>query len=166
MERIIVLNYDYSFLNMVSLEKVFLYIAKGKVTVEKYTENVLTTFEKSFKIPMIVRFKYLIRQVYKRKVPWTKKNICIRDNYTCAYCGIQHKKMTVDHVYPKALGGKNTFENCVASCKPCNNKKGDKTCEQSGMYPSHKRVQPTITEFMKLWYKSFNVDDIIKTIWE
>jgi hypothetical protein len=35
-----------------------------------------------------------------------------------------------------------------------------------GMYPSHKMVQPTITEFMKIWHKQFNVDDIIKSIWE
>jgi len=166
MERVIVLNYDYSFLNVVSPERAFSYIARGKVIVEKVAEKVLTTAEKSFKIPVVVRFIYMIRQVYKRKVPWSKRNIFIRDNYTCAYCGIKSDKMTVDHVVPKSHGGKNTFENCVTSCKKCNNRKGDKSCKEVGMFPSHKRTQPTISEFMKLWYKQYNVNDIIKSIWE
>ena len=166
MERVIVLNYDYSFLNVVSPEKAFSYISRGKVIVEKVAEKVFTTAEESFKIPIVIRFAYMIRQVYKRKVPWSKRNICIRDDYTCAYCGIKAKKMTVDHVIPKAHGGKNTFENTVCSCKACNNKKGDKFCKDIGMYPSHRRVQPTISEFMKKWYKQFNVDEIIKSIWE
>jgi len=163
MERVIVLNYD---LNVVSPEKAFSYIARGKVIVEKVAEKVLTTAEKSFKIPTVVRFAYMIRQVYKRKVPWSKRNVCIRDNYTCGYCGIKSRKMTVDHVVPKAHGGKNSFENTVCACKKCNNKKGDKLPKECGMYPSHRMVQPTISEFMKLWYKQFNVEDIIKSIWE
>lgn len=167
MDKVIVLNFDYTFLNVVTPAKAFSYIAREKVTVEKLTEKVLTSAEKSFKIPIVVRFTYMIRQVYKRKVPWSKKNVCIRDNYTCGYCGVYDKnRMTVDHVNPKANGGKNTFENCVASCKPCNNRKGDRSCRQMGMYPKHRLVQPTISEFMKLWYKQFNVEDIIKTLWE
>ncbi len=167
MEKVIVLNSDYSFLNVVTPAKAFSYIARGKVIVEKATEKVLTTAEESFKIPLIVRFTYYIRQVYKRKVPWSKKNVLIRDNYTCGYCGVYDKShMTVDHVVPKADGGKNTFENCVASCKPCNNRKGDRSCHQMGMFPKHRMVQPTISEFMKKWYKSFGVEDIIKTLWE
>ena len=165
MGKVIVLNYDYSFLNVVNPEKAFLYIAKDKVIIEKYTEKELTTFEGSFKVPLIIRFTYMIRQVYKRKVPWNKKNVCIRDNYTCAYCGVYDKKMTVDHVIPKAAGGKNTFENTTSSCKKCNNKKGDRSCKEMGMFPTHRMVQPTISEFMKQWYKQFDVDDIIRTLW-
>ena len=167
MEKVVVLNYDYSFLNVVSPQKAFSYIARGKVTVEKVAEKVLTTAEESFKIPVVIRFAYMIRQVYKRKVPWSKKNVCIRDNYTCAYCGVYDKsRMTVDHVIPKASGGKNTFENTVASCKKCNNHKGNRSCREMNMYPKHKLVQPTISEFMKQWYKQFNVEDIIKSLWE
>ncbi len=167
MEKVVVLNYDYTFLNVVTPAKAFSYIARGKVIVEKVADKVLTTAEESFKIPVVVRFAYMIRQVYKRRVPWSKKNICIRDNYTCGYCGIYDKnRMTVDHVTPKALGGKNTFENCVASCKKCNNRKGDKTCKEAGMFPTHRLIQPTISEFMKQWYKQFNVEAIIKSIWE
>jgi 5-methylcytosine-specific restriction endonuclease McrA len=166
MENVIVLNSDYSFLNVVTPKKAFSYIARGKVTIEKYAEKVFNTAEKIFKIPLVIRFTYLIRQVYKRKIPWSKRNVCIRDNYTCAYCGVKQKRMTVDHVVPKVHGGKNTFENTVCACKPCNNKKGDKTTKECGMYPSHKMVQPTITEFMKIWHKQFGIDEIINSLWE
>jgi 5-methylcytosine-specific restriction endonuclease McrA len=164
--KVIVLNADYQFMNIVTSQKAFSYIARGKVVVEKYTNKTLTTCEKLFNIPLVIRFVYLVRKVFGRKVPWSKRNICIRDNYTCAYCGIKDRKMTVDHVVPKAMGGKNSFENTVCACKQCNNKKGDKLPKECGMYPSHKMVQPTISEFMKIWYKQFDVDEIIKSIWE
>lgn len=165
--NVIVLNADYTFLNVVTPKKAFSYIARGKVVIEKFTENTFTTAEKSYKMPLIVRFTYLVRQIFGRKVPWSKKNVCIRDGHVCAYCGIKDKvKMTVDHVIPKSKGGANTFENTVASCKKCNNKKGDRTCTEVGMYPSHIRKHPTISEFMKRWYDHLNINDIIKTIWE
>lgn len=143
---VIVLNNDYSFLNVVTPKKAFSYISRGKVIVEKYTDNFMSTFYNALKIPMVIRFVYMIRQVYKRRVPWSKRNVMIRDNYTCAYCGIKMKNMTVDHVVPKVLGGKNTFENTVCACKVCNNKKGNKLPIDCGMYPKHRLIHPTITE--------------------
>lgn len=165
--KVIVLNADYQFMNIVSFERAFLYLAKNKVVIEKYREKVMTTTEESFKIPLVVRFIYLVKQILNRRVPWSKKNICIRDNYICAYCGVHDPHhMTVDHVVPKSLGGNNTFENCVASCKKCNNLKGDRSCQEMNMFPKHRMVHPTISEFMKQWYKQFDVDDIIKTLWD
>jgi len=167
MEQVIVLNHDYSFLNVVSVERAFGYIAKGKVVVEKYTKRFLTTFEKQFKVPLIVRFVYLIRQVYKRRVPWSKRNIWIRDGYICAYCGTKVSKngATVDHVIPVSKGGKSTFENTVTACRACNNKKGDSLPGECGMYPSHRLVQPTITEFLKKWQAENGIDEIIRSLW-
>jgi len=161
---VIVLNADYQFINVVTIKKAFSYILKGKVIVEKYTEKSIHTSEDTFQIPLVVRFTYLIRQIYNRNVPWSKKNVCIRDNYICGYCG--EKGNTVDHVIPKKLGGKNTFENTVCACKSCNAKKGNKLPEECGMYPSHELVRPTIKEFMKTWYRQFNVDSIIESLWE
>ena len=41
----------------------------------------------------------------------------------CYYCG--RKADTIDHYYPKALGGTNAKSNFVPSCKKCNNLKRD-----------------------------------------
>lgn len=45
-----------------------------------------------------------------------------RDNHTCRYCGrtAPDVKLTVDHVHPVALGGKDDPSNLVAACADCN----------------------------------------------
>ena len=44
----------------------------------------------------------------------------------CAYCGedLLYKKMQVDHIEPKYLGGKDELDNYNPSCRECNFYKG------------------------------------------
>lgn len=44
----------------------------------------------------------------------------------CKYCGerLSIKSMTLDHVVPKASGGRDKVENLVISCARCNTRKG------------------------------------------
>jgi len=46
-----------------------------------------------------------------------------RDNFTCLKCGTR-RNLTVDHVYPEALGGKATMDNTQTLCRRCNSSKG------------------------------------------
>lgn len=57
----------------------------------------------------------------------SRKNIWLRDNKKCVYCGthVAYKDSTVDHVYPSSKGGKSLWNNVVITCFECNNKKGD-----------------------------------------
>lgn len=45
-----------------------------------------------------------------------------RDNHACRYCGgvAPDVVLTVDHVVPRALGGRDEPANLVAACKDCN----------------------------------------------
>ncbi|OZC59242.1 hypothetical protein CH276_22605 [Rhodococcus sp. 06-470-2] len=46
-----------------------------------------------------------------------------RDGYTCRYCGAKadnETRLVVDHVLPKALGGKDEPDNLITACEPCN----------------------------------------------
>jgi len=45
----------------------------------------------------------------------------------CAYCGKVTKKLTKDHVVPKAQGGTNGASNIVMACEPCNQAKANRT---------------------------------------
>ena len=63
----------------------------------------------------------------------TRKNVYLRDNGTCQYCGHNGGGLTIDHVVPKSKGGVETWENIVVACVRCNNKKGDRTPAESGM---------------------------------
>lgn len=61
----------------------------------------------------------------------------IKGETVCYYCGkeVRKSKMTLDHVYPRSLGGPTLPENLVPACKDCNNgQKGDMTPEQYRIY--------------------------------
>lgn len=169
MENVILLNYDYTFLNKVNIRKALTLHAKGKVTVEKASEDkVVRSFSDEMQRPLVIRLVYLIKTIYSRKVIWTKRNVMIRDNFTCKYCGETNKSlMTIDHVHPRAKGGKNTFENTVTACKDCNGYKGDKTLEELNMYYLDRKFEPytpKIYEFIKKFHKSININKILENL--
>ncbi len=168
MERVILLNSDYSFLNTINWKKAMRLLAKGKVEVLKATDSIIQSADRTWKlyIPKVLRLVKLVRSVYKTRVPYSKKNVIYRDKYICQYCGKKERKMTIDHVIPKAKGGKSTFENCVASCKPCNNFKGSKTPREVGMVLKRKPFQPTIMEFINIKMKILGIDKLLKELWE
>ena len=78
------------------------------------------------------------------KVPFTRKNIFMRDNYTCQYClkQLPRNKLTIDHVIPRSKNGTNSFENCVTSCLKCNNKKSDKLLREVNLFLKKKPIRP------------------------
>lgn len=45
----------------------------------------------------------------------------------CHYCGCNLTRATIraDHVVPLSRGGYDKLSNCVASCEPCNQAKGN-----------------------------------------
>lgn len=47
-------------------------------------------------------------------------------NYSCLCCGKQEVKLTIDHIIPISLGGKNVIDNIQPLCKTCNSKKHTK----------------------------------------
>lgn len=167
MTRTILLNGDYTILGFISWKKTVKLIVKKKVEIIKTTEKIITNFNKtiSMAIPAVVRLLKVIRKLYGVRVPLSKKNVLIRDNYTCAYCGKQDKKgMTVDHVIPKSKGGKSSFENMVTACFKCNNKKDNKTCKEADMYPIIRPHQPTINEFIQLQIKNTGIEKVLKEL--
>jgi 5-methylcytosine-specific restriction endonuclease McrA len=61
----------------------------------------------------------------KHTMRLSKRNIFLRDAYTCQYCGttVTEVSATLDHVLPVSKGGKTTWENSATACKSCNYKK-------------------------------------------
>jgi len=59
----------------------------------------------------------------------------LRDRNTCQYChaALAPRSLTLDHVVPRSRCGASTWENLVACCFACNNRKGDRTPEEAGM---------------------------------
>lgn len=161
--NVILLNCDYSYISVVSHRKAMLYLAKGKVTVEKWSDKVIKTASKVIQLPAVLRLVYLVRKLYKKKVAWTRKNVMVRDHFTCLYCGSKNQ-LTIDHILPKSRGGKDTWENTVTSCKPCNNRKNDKLPSECGMTLSKQPYQPTISEFIKRKLDALGVYEFLKDL--
>jgi hypothetical protein len=58
-----------------------------------------------------------------------------RDQYTCAYCGDQllPTELEREHILPTSKGGRDSWMNVVAACRPCNQKKADRSPEDANM---------------------------------
>lgn len=163
MRTCILLNADYSILGTISHKKAIRLLYKGKAEVVKNSEKIIKSFSTEIFIPFILKLIKLIRSIFKVRVPYSKRNVLIRDDFRCAYCGVVGKHMTIDHVYPKSLGGKSTFENTVCACLKCNNTKDSRTCQESNMYPKHsKPVVPTIMEFILRAVRNSGLEKVLK----
>lgn len=66
---------------------------------------------------------------------FTRFNVFLRDKLTCQYCAeaLPAHQLTFDHVVPRREGGRTTWDNIVASCSPCNAKKGGMTPKDAKM---------------------------------
>lgn len=155
MEAVIVLNAGYEFIGLISWQRAMVLFFSGKVEVVKESDRIVRTVSKSFRIPAVIRLYKFIRQIYRREVPFSRKNILVRDSFVCQYCGREFPPgdLTVDHVIPKVQGGENHWNNIVACCRSCNIRKGGLTPRQAGMQLVRKPFKPTIMEFINLYLK-------------
>jgi 5-methylcytosine-specific restriction endonuclease McrA len=161
----VLLNADYTFLNVVDWKRALCLQAKGKIQVLRYSDRVVKTAEGiAMKIPSVMRLIHLIRSLYRTRVPFSKKNVFIRDGFSCAYCGARKVRLTIDHIVPKSRGGRTNFENCITCCKDCNNKKGARTPSEANLYPRRKAYQPTISEFLRLKVIKLGIYDVLKDV--
>ena len=65
----------------------------------------------------------------------TNPRLFRRDDYMCLYCGagLPSRLLTRDHVVPVSSGGRDTWENVVSACRPCNHRKDNHSLEAIGM---------------------------------
>jgi len=165
MTNCIVLNADYTFLNVVNWQRAICLVIKGKVEVLKYTERSISNSEKtvSMKIPAVIKLFKVIRSLYRNRVPFSKRNVIVRDDFTCMYCG-NTESLTIDHVIPVSRGGKSSFDNCVAACTECNSTKSDRTPSEAKMYLKKQPYSPTISEFIRMRMKKLGIVDLLKEL--
>jgi 5-methylcytosine-specific restriction endonuclease McrA len=140
--RVLVLDQGYQPHRVVSWQRaVTMLFREVAEVIEEYDEDIRSvTFV--MKMPAVIR---LLRKIgRKRAVKFSRMNVLLRDNWTCQYCGKRFatRKLNYDHVLPRKLGGKTTWENIVTSCIPCNDRKGGRTPEQARMQLLKKPVKP------------------------
>src|SRR5690242_6025228 len=137
--RVLVLNATYEPVNVCTVRRAVVLLLKEKAEVIEHAMWALHSEITSLARPMIIRlvtFVKVPRDTHRRKI--TRRAVFARDGWQCQYCG-SRANLTVDHVIPRSKGGTSTWENIVASCAPCNRRKGDSLPAKAGMHP---RRQP------------------------
>jgi 5-methylcytosine-specific restriction endonuclease McrA len=142
MEQVLVLNADYTPLNVTTLNRGVTLVFKGKAEVLKASTNPLLSSVKTFIRPLIIRLLNYVN-FNKKKMKVNRHRIYKRDGYQCVYCG-SNKDLTLDHVVPKSRGGGNEWTNLVTSCFKCNLRKGNRTPEEAKLTMTQKPFVPTI----------------------
>ena len=96
--------------------------------------RVLHTVQFKLRVPDVIVLTFFNR-FHRRDIAFSRRTLIERDGLTCQYCGepVARTNLTVDHVVPRSQGGRNTWENLVLACPPCNLRKGDRTPEQASM---------------------------------
>ena len=91
-------------------------------------------------------------RIPKRHLRYSRVNVFARDKYTCQYCGVEPPRgqLNLDHVIPRSLGGRTTWENVVCSCVACNRKKGGRTPTQAMLRLRRSPQRPRWTPLMTL----------------
>ena len=91
-------------------------------------------------------------RIPKRHVRYSRVNVFARDKFTCQYCGSSppRSQLNLDHVIPRSLGGRTTWENVVCSCVDCNRRKGGRTPQQARLRLQRSPSKPRWTPLMNL----------------
>ena len=142
MEKVLVLNADFTPINVTSVYKGFLLVNKGKAEVLKASDKPLLSGMGEFIRPIIIRLLNFVKfRVHKLKI--NRHRLYRRDGHECTYCGSK-RNLTIDHILPKSRGGENTWMNLVTCCSSCNRLKDDRTPEEANMRLNIKPYEPNI----------------------
>lgn len=146
MKRVLLLDKAYQPLDVVGWREAMELLVTGKAeVVEEYEDTWIRSPSRKWRLPSILR-KLSRMKWRKRTVVFSRQNIFFRDNWTCQYCGDKKKvgDLTFDHVKPQCRGGKTNWENVVAACWPCNQKKANFLPQEVGMRLLRTPVKPKI----------------------
>jgi len=69
------------------------------------------------------------------RLPLSRAMVFARDRHICAYCGgrFNTSSLEMEHVTPSSRGGATVWQNVVAACRACNQRKGNRSPEAAGM---------------------------------
>jgi 5-methylcytosine-specific restriction endonuclease McrA len=126
--KVLVLNNSFQPINITSWRRAMVLLFKEKA---EDVEDSSTLINDKWKLPYIIRLRTYVPIPFSEAV-LSRKNIYLRDNHTCQYCG-KDGGLTIDHIIPKSRGGKDSWDNMVACCMRCNNRKGDSIPEEAEM---------------------------------
>ena len=174
--NVLVLNRNYLAVRVVNVKRAFsllcrelaevIHLEDGKYTSYGFSEwcdlselarefepakhDWIRTVRFDIAVPRIIRLAIFDR-LPQQAVKFNRRNIYARDGNLCQYCGKRFSttELSLDHVVPRSMGGKTSWENIVCACLQCNIRKGGRTPAMAGMHlitaPKKPRRNPVLT---------------------
>lgn len=117
---------------------------------EEYEDVVARSPSIEVPVPAVIMSRQYVNT--GKGIKFTRENVKIRDEFKCQYCGNEFKStdLTMDHVYPKTLGGKNYWDNIVSACEKCNSLKGHRI----DIRPIRRPFKPTYGQMIEILRKN------------
>lgn len=155
MNDVLLLNADWTPMQVLPWKRTICLVLDEKVlTVSNYAGRMVRSPGFSMPWPAVVSLRQYVR--IRFNVSLTRRNVLARDRFTCQYCAAQPKTelgrtnlalLTVDHVVPRSQSRNamvelpwsgqrvpvGSWENLVASCVRCNQRKGARTPAEADM---------------------------------
>lgn len=147
--EVLLLNTNYEPLNVCTMRRAMALVMLGKAEVLEQRDLPVMTIKGNVEAPSVLKMRYAVRRPMPQ-LRLSRHSVLARDNYTCQYCGVKGKDLTIDHVIPRWAGGPHTWDNLVACCRRCNLKKGDKTPQQAHMKLARKPKRPHFVPYLSL----------------
>lgn len=175
-KRTLILNNDYSAHSVIDWQRAMVLMimnqedAQTGAYVVEYFDNDYIRDARGHKYPVpavMALAKYVKR---KKNMPFSRKNIFIRDRLRCMYCNQRFKpwELTYDHVIPRCQwdqeknGTPTHWNNIVTCCQTCNRRKAGRTPKEAGMALVKQPVAPSAGSYihgLSIWQN-------IPPIWE
>jgi 5-methylcytosine-specific restriction endonuclease McrA len=146
MTSVLVLNQNYEPLNVCNARRALLLVHGGKAEVLEHRAGFMRAPTYAFQRPSVIRLVYLIKRPRPR-VRLTRREIFIRDGFSCQYCGLRGRDLTLDHIVPRHRGGQHTWNNLVSACRACNHKKGGKLLQESHLVLRREPFEPKANSY-------------------
>jgi hypothetical protein len=179
--KCLLLNADYIPLSIIDWTKALHWYFKYKHN-EKYGIEIIDFYKndhingvnnKKYPIPCVAKTKRFFK-INNQSITFSRKNIFVRDNYTCQYCDIRFdiKDLTYDHVIPKSAwsnhsGSPTCWTNIVTACVDCNRKKGNKTPKQANMPLKNLPIKPVkSTKYLPITNHLLKIKEVLPDEWK
>jgi len=129
---VLVLNQNFEPMNIARARRAVVLLMSGKAETLENDSGMIHTSSNSIPIPSVIRLVYMVKRPRpERKL--TRREVFRRDKYTCQYCGVETRELSLDHVTPRHRGGRHIWENVVSACFKCNNRKAGHTPQEAHM---------------------------------
>ena len=179
-KKCLLLNADYTPFGILDWTKAIIWSLKINESEDSYTIEIIDFYKndfiqginKKYPVPAVAKTKKFFK-INDYNVNFSRRNILIRDNYTCQYCSsvFSCDQLTYDHVMPKSLwkekSSPTNWTNIVTCCIKCNRKKGNKTPAEAKMRLKNIPIRPyKQKKFLPVVQSLITIKDNIPMEWK